>query len=85
MANKPVNPNAKLALNMLKMEVANELGYNYNPIDNKIESNTPQNTLEGAAKNVLAGEQVGGQMTKNLVAMGEQALIEEYNSKNRLT
>lgn len=85
MANKPVNPNAKLALNMLKMEVANERGYNYNPVDNKIESNAPQNTLEGAAKNVLAGEQVGGQMTRNLVAMGEQALIEEYNSKNRLT
>ena len=79
--NKQPNSNAKQALNMLKMEVANELGYNYNSTSDKIESNAPQDTLEGTAKNVLAGEQVGGQMTKNLVAMGEQALLNKYNSK----
>lgn len=82
MENKNTNSNAKLALNMMKMEIANELGYDYNQVTDKIESNTPQNTLEGIAKNVLAGEQVGGNMTKNLVDMGEKALLNNYNSKN---
>ena len=82
MENKNTNSNAKLALNMMKMEIANELGYDYNQVTDKIESNAPQNTLEGTAKNVLAGEQVGGMMTKNLVAMGEKALLNKYNSKN---
>ena len=58
MENKNTNSNAKLALNMMKMEIANELGYDYNQVTDKIESNAPQNTLEGIAKNVLAGEQV---------------------------
>ncbi|XTR38660.1 small, acid-soluble spore protein, alpha/beta type [Paraclostridium tenue] len=44
---KLINQNAKQALNMLKMEIANEQGYNYNPVSDKIESNAPQNTLEG--------------------------------------
>ena len=82
MENKNTNSNAKLALNMMKMEIANELGYDYNQVTGKIESNAPQNTLEGIAKNVLAGEQVGGNMTKNLVEMGEKALLNNYNSKN---
>ncbi|MDU2198741.1 MAG: small, acid-soluble spore protein, alpha/beta type [Peptostreptococcaceae bacterium] len=82
MENKNTNSNAKLALNMMKMEIANELGYDYNQVTDKIESNAPQNTLEGIAKNVLAGEQVGGNMTKNLVEMGEKALLNNYNSKN---
>lgn len=85
MQNKMANSNAKKALNLMKMEIAYELGYNYNSIDDKIESNAPQDTLEGAAKNVLAGEQVGGQMTKNLVEIGEQALIDKYNPNNKLT
>lgn len=82
MENKNVNSNAKLALNMMKMEIANELGYDYNQVTDKIESKAPQNTLEGVAKNVLAGEQVGGNMTKSLVEMGEKALLNNYNSKN---
>lgn len=82
MENKNTNSNAKLALNMMKMEIANELGYDYNQVTDKIESNAPQNTLDGIAKNVLAGEQVGGNMTKNLVEMGEKALLNNYNSKN---
>ena len=82
MENKNTNSNAKLALNMMKMEIANELGYDYNQVTDKIESNAPQNTLEGIAKNVLADEQVGGNMTKNLVEMGEKALLNNYNSKN---
>ena len=82
MENKNTNSNAKLALNMMKMEIANELGYDYNQVTDKIESKAPQNTLEGVAKNVLAGEQVGGNMTKSLVEMGEKALLNNYNSKN---
>ena len=79
--NKPVNQNAKKALNMLKMEIANEQGYNYNPVSDKIESNAPQNTLEGISKNVLAGEQVGRAMTKSLVSKGEEILLQMYKDK----
>ena len=73
--------NAKIALNSLKMEIAHEMGFNYNSLTNKVESNAPQNTLMGQAENVLAGEQVGGQISKKLVEMGEQALIQKYNSQ----
>ena len=75
--------NAKIALNNLKMEIAHEIGFNYNSITNKVESNAPQNTLMGQAENVLAGEQVGGQISKKLVEMSEQALIQKYNSQNK--
>lgn len=74
--------NAKQALNNMKMEIANELGYNYNSETNKIESTAPQGTLEGAAKNVLTGEEVGGLATRKLVEMGEEILLNEYNNKN---
>lgn len=83
MTNKVPDSNAKRALNMMKLEIANEVGYNYNELTDKIESNAPQNNLEGISKNVLAGEEVGGMMTKNLVAMGEQALVDEYNNKKK--
>ena len=73
--------NAKIALNNLKMEIAHEMGFNYNSLTNKVESNAPQNTLMGQAENVLAGEQDGGQISKKLVEMGEQALIQKYNSQ----
>ena len=73
--------NAKIALNNLKMEIAHEMGFNYNSLTNKVESHAPQNTLMGQAENVLAGEQVGGQISKKLVEMGEQALIQKYNSQ----
>ena len=69
--------NAKITLNSLKMEIAHEMGFNYNSLTN----NAPQNTLMGQAENVLAGEQVGGQISKKLVEMGEQALIQKYNSQ----
>ena len=59
------------------------MGFNYNSLTNKVESNAPQNTLMGQAENVLAGEQVGGQISKKLVEMSEQALIQKYNSQNK--
>ncbi len=74
--------NAKQALNSFKMEIAGELGYNYDPISDKIQSNAPQGTLEGAAQNVLAGENFGGMMTRSLVEKGEEILMKEYN-KNK--
>ena len=75
--------NAKQALNSLKIEIASEMGYHYNMKTNKIESNAPQGTLMGQAENVLAGEQVGGQITKNLVEMAEQALADKSNLENK--
>ena len=73
--------NAKIALNSRKMEIANMLGYNYNTITDRVESNAPQNTLMGHAKNVLAGEEVGGQVNKRLVEIGEKSLLYKYNSQ----
>ena len=74
--------NAKEALSNLRMEIASEMGYHYNMKTDKIESNAPQGTLMGQAENVLAGEQVGGQMTKSMVELAEQALVDKYNSEN---
>lgn len=74
--------NAKQALSSFKMEIAGELGYNYDPVSDKIQSNAPQGTLEGAAQNVLAGENFGGMMTRSLVEKGEEILMKEYN-KNK--
>lgn len=75
--------NARTALNNMKMEIANELGYKYNTLTDKVESNAPQGTLEGMSKNILAGEQVGGMTSRRLVEMGEEILINNYNnSKN---
>lgn len=79
--NNKINKNAKQALNMFKLEIANELGYNYNLIRNKVECNAPQNTLEGISKNILAGEEVGGAMTKSLVSKGEEILLNMYKEK----
>ncbi len=59
MANKKVVPEAKAALNQMKLEVANELGLsNSNNVDNR--------NLSGY---------VGGHMTKKLVEMAEKQMI----------
>lgn len=62
MANKKVVPEAKSALNQMKLEIANEVGIsNYDSID----------------KGNLTARQngyVGGYMTKKLVEMAEQQL-----------
>ncbi len=62
MANKPADPNAKAALNQMKLEIASELGMsNYQQIDKG---------------NLTARENgyVGGYMTKKLVEMAEQQM-----------
>ena len=72
MANKPVDPNAKAALNQMKLEIANELGME------NINLNGANST---SYQNGEIGGRVGGQMSKKLVAMGEEALLRQYNSK----
>lgn len=63
-----VDPNARTALNTLKYEIANELGVPHN-MTNNLNDYTPGQDI------YLAGN-VGGQMTRRLVEMGEKMLIE---------
>lgn len=72
MANKPADPNAKAALNQMKLEIASELG---------IENSTEYGANKTSYHNGKIGGRVGGQMSRRLVAMGEEALLREYNSK----
>ncbi|MCC3868592.1 MULTISPECIES: small, acid-soluble spore protein, alpha/beta type [Terrisporobacter] len=65
---KPVDPNAKLALNQMKMEISQEL---LNDSNIKNDSN-PIDSIG------LSGR-VGGQMSKKLVEMGERELLKRYN------
>ena len=72
MANKPADPNAKAALNQMKLEIASELG---------IENSTEYGADKTSYHNGEIGGRVGGQMSRKLVEMGEEALLRQYNSK----
>ena len=72
MANKPADPNAKAALNQMKLEIASELG---------IENSTEYGANKTSYHNGEIGGRVGGQMSRKLVEMGEEALLRQYNSK----
>ncbi|MEF9992406.1 MAG: alpha/beta-type small acid-soluble spore protein [Romboutsia sp.] len=72
MENKSTNPNAKKALNQLKLEIAGELGLSSGHIDGAYNT---------SYQNGFMGGRVGGQMSKRLVEMGEQELIRMYNNK----
>jgi hypothetical protein len=74
MTKKSANPNAKSALNQMKLEIANELG---------ISSNNEDGAKNSAYENGVIGGRVGGLMSKRLVEMGQEQLIKQYNSKNR--
>lgn len=65
---KPADPNAKLALNQMKMEISQELLN-----DSNIKNNS--NPIDSIG---LSGR-VGGQMSKKLVEMGERELLKRYN------
>ncbi|MCC3863520.1 alpha/beta-type small acid-soluble spore protein [Terrisporobacter petrolearius] len=65
---KPVDQNAKLALNQMKMEISQELLN-----DSNIKNNS--NPIDSIG---LSGR-VGGQMSKKLVEMGERELLKRYN------
>lgn len=72
MSNKPVNPNAKQALNQMKLEIANEIGMDINNINGA--SKTSQQNGE-------IGGRVGGTMSRKLVEMGEKELLRRYGSQ----
>ena len=72
MANKNVNPNAKKALEEMKLEIANEIG---------VETNNKYGSNNTSYENGQLGGRVGGQMSKRLVEMREQGLVKKYKSK----
>lgn len=73
---KTSTQNAKEALKQMKLEIASEVGAPTIHIDGS------KNT---AYQNGVIGGRVGGQMSKRLVQMGEEALLKEYNNKNNST
>ena len=72
LSNKTVDPNAKLALNQMKLEIADELG---------VEANNQYGANETSYHNGEKGGNLGGLMSRRLVQMGEEILLREYNSK----
>ncbi len=73
MSNKNVNPNAKKALEEMKLEIANEIG---------VEANNKYGSNNTSYENSQLGGRVVGFMSKRLVKMSQKALIKQYNSKN---
>lgn len=67
MSKQPVDPNAKLALNQMKMEISKEL---FDQSNIKNDSN-PIDSIGLSAR-------VGGQMSKRLVEIGERELLKKY-------
>ena len=63
MTKRSLNPNAAKALEEMKMEIANEIGLS--------NSETNYNQFN----NIFTAGPVGGLMTRNLVKMGEEDLI----------
>lgn len=64
MTKMPLDPNARKALNEMKLEIAKELG-----VSNNLNNIDPIN-------NIFTAGPVGGMMTKRLVEMGEKDLIQ---------
>ena len=75
MANKNVNPNAKKALEEMKLEIANEIG---------VETNNKYGSNNTSYENGQLGGRVGGLMSKRLVEMGQQALLNSIIVKNNI-
>ena len=71
MINKFIDPNAKAALNKMKMEIGNEWGIDNNMSGVEISS----------YENGKITEDLGGLRSKELVKMGEEALLREYYNK----
>jgi hypothetical protein len=59
-----LDPNARRALNEMKLEIAREMG-----IENKMNNN------ENSINNIFTAGPVGGIMTRKLIEMGEKQLI----------
>lgn len=64
MTKTPLDPNARRALDEMKLEIANELG-----VSNNLKNINPIN-------NIFTAGPVGGMMTKKLVEMGQKELIQ---------
>lgn len=67
MANKKLVPEAREALNQMKLEISNELGMSNSQYSNK-------ENLTSRANGEIGGH-VGGHMTRKLVEMAEKQLI----------
>ena len=65
MAKIPLDPNARRALDEMKLEIANEMG-----VSNNLNNIDPIN-------NIFTAGPVGGMMTKKLVEMGQKSLIDK--------
>ena len=70
MSKQPINPNAKLALNKMKMEISKELS-------NQSNIKGDSNPIDSIG---LSGR-IGGQMSKNLVEIGKMELLKRYGQK----
>lgn len=70
MANRPLDPNATKALNEMKMEIAKEIG-----VGNRLKSNNEP------INNIFTAGPVGGLMTRKLVQMGEEQLINKNKNE----
>ncbi|WP_432662846.1 alpha/beta-type small acid-soluble spore protein [Wukongibacter baidiensis] len=67
MAKIPVDPNAREALKRMKLEIANELGMKSNNLEDKGNLTSRSNGNYGG--------NLGGTMTRRLIEMAEQELI----------
>ncbi len=64
---RPIQTNARKALEEMKLEIANELGMDDNFLENKSNPTT----------NIFNAGRVGGLMTRKLVEMGQKNLIDD--------
>ncbi|MEG1411661.1 MAG: small, acid-soluble spore protein, alpha/beta type [Terrisporobacter sp.] len=71
MSNQPVDTNAKLALNAMKMEISSEIIGE----SNILQDNIPMDSIGLSAR-------VGGQMSKRLVEIGKEQLISQYKKES---
>ena len=70
MANRILDPNARKALNEMKMEIAQELG-----VQNNLNNNADP------INNIFTAGPVGGLMTRKLVEIGEKQLINKNQNE----
>lgn len=71
MSRRPLDPNARLALNNMKQEIIQELGISSN--DSPINKSTISSRENG---NI--GGSLGGTMTRRLIEMAEKQLIDQH-------
>lgn len=70
MYKRSIDPNAKLALNQMKMEISQEL---LNESNIEYDSNL--------IDSIGLSARVGGKMSKKLVEIGKKELLKKYNNK----